>query len=342
MTTVMTDAIQRGWRVNATAVPVLENWSVLEPTDSGWCGQARNPLCFFLPVTPCTPPSLEVIHARMPIYLAHTAQCIIGAGFLPAGDHEHGQYSDPAKWTTEIRIGGQPLVESQQWEMPALSTAELDLYRLVAPLGGPIYQDPRTKWFTSGMVAFINRPNFRFTLLLDTLHADFMARHGNPSFGYGSSSPCAAIHVRHGDKLKELARGFPDRASFNHSGLEYVAKARALGAHNNVTIRTIFVMTDDDAVIDDLSKMHADVRFLYVDSVRHRVDELLDNVDTDVFGARAGNNAAAKFGELYLAVQLAAKCEYAVVNTASTIAHLLLSFSCWKQKCPKIYDMSGD
>jgi hypothetical protein len=212
---------------------------------------------------------------------------------------------------------------------------------LEAPLGGNIYQDPWTKWFSAGMVGFINRPNFRFALLVDALYADFMALHGAPTFGYGTSTPCTAVHVRHGDKLKELAQGYSDRAMFNHSGLEFVAKAKALGAHYNLTVRTVFVMTDDVAVIEELGKAHADIRFLYVDSHRQRLSELLSgpNADGDILGVRSGKSAAIEFGELYLALQLASKCEYAVVNTASNIGHLLLSFACWKQmSCPKIFD----
>ncbi len=257
---------------------------------------------------------------------------------MPAGDQHHGQFSDPAKWTNEIRIDGN-LLQGDAPTLPQLG--DLDAYRIETPLGGASFLDPFATFSLAQLLGFVNRPNFRFKLLYEALLADFMAHHSNPSFGSGTAHPCAAVHVRHGDKLTELARGaeYQDRVTFNHSGLEYVAKAKEIGQHYGVDLRTIFVMTDDVEVIEDLNRAHEDIRFLYVDSQRQKASDLLHGARHDILGVLAGKNATISFGELFLAVQLASRCQYLVVNTGSTISELLLSYAClYQESCPKVYD----
>jgi hypothetical protein len=272
----------------------------------------------------------------IPIYHANGGNCGIGAGFLPAEDQRHGHFSDTTKWTNEIHVDGKLLV-GELPSMPSLNA--LDAYRIETPIGGPPFPDPYAMFMKAQLLGFVNRPNFRFKRLYETLLADFMVHHSNPSFGYGTAHPCAAIHVRHGDKLTELAHGYQDRITFNHSGLEYVAKAKEFGQHYSADIRTIFVMTDDVEVIEDLNRVHEDIRFLYVDSQRQKASDLMNGAQHDILGIRAGKNATVSFGELFLALQLASQCQYIVVNTGSSISELLLAYACLNQEsCPKVYD----
>ena len=339
--------IIRGWTLSGAVSVLHDNWSALGTSDSGWCGTARSLFCFFLPLTPCRPPRPEVIEARIPIY-DHDGYCGIGAGFLPAADQQHGLFHNSSQRTDEIRVDGK-LLQGHAQSLPSAASAlgaDWDAYRIQTPLGGGSFPDQYAIFKNAQLLGFINRPNLRFKLLYETLLADFMAHHGNPSFGSvvldpARHTPCAAIHVRHGDKLTELARGtfVEDRATFNHSGLEFVAKAKAMGDWYGVDIRTIFVMTDDLEVIDDLNRAHDDIRFLYVDSHRQKASDLLSGALHDVLGNLAGKDAAISFATLFLAVQLASRCEYLVVNTGSAISELLLSFACLNQEsCPKVYD----
>ena len=259
-------------------------------------------------------------------------------------------------------------------------------YALRAPLQ-PTYRPAPTGWDlwkSAQQSLFMSRPTYRFKAFLSKLAREFMRRHRNPRFGAGSGQPCATIHVRRGDKLMELkaatAADTPkdwnlhDRASFNHSGSEYVAKAKELAKTAAVDIRTIFVMTgkpaisrtsalsffccrffcdgvfhfpsvcwtDDQVVLEDLAALHGDLHFLYVDSARTRNSGPQDLNMHGSYQPLGSSNQAQAFAQLYLALQLASRCEFFVGNTESAISQTLIYLACSHQPtCPLIYDFSG-
>ena len=109
-------------------------------------------------------------------------------------------------------------------------------------------------------------------VLLDSLKQEFSRKHGSwTNFGRGTAVPCAAIHVRHGDKIIEKKLGISTSYGFNHSALAYVKKAILLGHSAGVNLSTIFVMTDDKDALQSLNDANIGIRFLSVDGYVARV-----------------------------------------------------------------------
>ena len=96
---------------------------------------------------------------------------------------------------------------------------------------------------------------------------------------------------------------------------------------------------DDSDVIDELTALHDDTQFLYVNSARSRGSELKVSDHPDPLGT---SDQAQGFAELYLALQLASRCDYFVVDTDSHISKLLIYFACARKgACPLVYDWSS-
>ena len=116
-------------------------------------------------------------------------------------------------------------------------------------------------------------------VLLDSLKQEFSNKHSLTSFGRGTARPCAAIHVRHGDKIIEKKLGISTSYGFNHSALQYVEKAILLGHTAGVNLSTFFVMTDDKDALQNLNDANTGMVFLSVDTARVRTSKLPNSYD---------------------------------------------------------------
>ena len=376
------NALSKAWALNATLIFLHDHWIVLDKADdTGWCGKDRSLTCFFLPTATCLPPQAWLAQHSSDLRKAVAATIDPNLNWednfnragvvalLPVGDHKNGKFWDVVNFDPDNDFKGMPegsesYLEKQRALFKTLHTP----YRSSCVYMGAESCDPLT-WQRAQATLLLQRPNFRFKALTEQAEAAFMQHYGNPLFGRGSGNACAAIHVRHGDKLTELQMGKDNpswglaeeaelkaREGFNHSGLEYVAKARELAKSAGIDVRTIFVMTDDQDVIDELraAKKKLGLTFLWVESAARTRNSKLpsDHMGLPAHGALehlsgyevlGDQHQAHAFGDLYLAVQLAARCEIFVGDRESTISETIYLTACGNNgECPLLFDWAKD
>merc|ERR1740117_1329054 len=175
--------------------------------------------------------------------------------------------------------------------------------------GSAAYAYPPSAFFTEMTVKSfmqVGAPMRRAVLKIVRSFTEGMGHHSRRPEG-----PCVAVHIRLGDKVAEC---FKDRRETSCSFVSalplYIPKAKELlkqlPGFAETSPGAIFVMTDNDTVIEDLQKQHPDVQ---IDGLSGSSPDRLEQAD-----------GSHQFATLLASLQIASRCGAFVGNSESEVS----------------------
>jgi hypothetical protein len=203
-------------------------------------------------------------------------------------------------------------------------------YKLPPPLiGGAAYAYPPSAFFTEMMVKSFMQVGAPMRRAVRKIERSF-TQNGNK---FGPEGPCVAVHIRLGDKVPECLEEKKETSCSFLSALPlYIPKAKELlkqlPGFAETSPGAIFVMTDNDTVIEDLQKQHPDVQ---IDGLRGSSPNRLQEAD-----------GSHQLATLLASLQIASRCGAFVGNSESEVSELAILLSCYTQgQCPAVYSFQN-
>ncbi|GAM28867.1 hypothetical protein SAMD00019534_120430 [Acytostelium subglobosum LB1] len=192
--------------------------------------------------------------------------------------------------------------------------------------------------YTDNRVEKLQFISMLFTYYLTPSFAmrDYMANQVVEVFGGPNQPRCIAIHVRHGDKSRE---------NVVHP---FWAYEEVLTANSNKGIRDVFLLTDDQGIIEEAKRSKTDYRFHWIKQQRANNFNINDTAHAPMSLAQDQFdplNERVTYGmQTFADVYIASRCEMFVGTMTSSVGRSIVEFQTihYNRGSQSFYSLDGD